>query len=595
MPRLPSYEALLEHLSPRELLGLTATPERADGLPILHWFDDRVAAELRLWDAIEQHRLTPFAYYGIHDGSDLRSIPWRRGQGYDTAALSNVYTANDAWARLVYQQLSDHVDDVSAMRCLGFCVGVAHARFMARHFRSFGLSAVAVSGETPADERRDALHGLAEGRIQVVFSVDLFNEGVDVPAVDVVLMLRPTESSTLFLQQLGRGLRIAHNKTVCTVLDFVGTHRKEFRLDLRYRALLGGSRKDLERAVEAGFPFLPAGCHLELDRVASEIVLRSVREAIPSRWPAKVAELRALSLARGPIRLADYLAETGLEIGDIYAGNRGWSDLQEAAGMAVAPPGPQETALRRGIARMQHIDDDQRTVAYSTFLRQPDVPDVGTMSEVERRLARMLTANTADSAIDKYSSLQDGLDMLWSHPQVRAELLDLLDVLHSGVNHLHRDALPGIPLQVHARYTRIEILAAAGEGSGAKTPQWREGIYDAKEIRADLLAFTLDKTSGDFSPTTRYRDYAITPDLIHWESQSGTRADSPTGRRYQTHAALGRSVLLFARAQADDRAFWFLGPASYVGHEGEKPMAVTWRLKTLLPGDLFAAFAAAVA
>ena len=129
----------------------------------------------------------------------------------------------------------------------------------------------------------------------------------------------------------------------------------------------------------------------------------------------------------------------------------------------------------------------------------------------------------------------------------------------------------------------------------AKTPQWREGVYDAKAAGADLLAFTLDKTSGGFSPTTRYRDYAITPDLIHWESQSGTRADSPTGRRYQNHAALGRSILLFARARADERAFWFLGPGTYVGHEGEKPMSVTWKLRSPLPGDLFAAFAAAVA
>jgi superfamily II DNA or RNA helicase/HKD family nuclease len=591
----PSYRALLEHLEPRELLGLTATPERTDGLPILQWFDDRIAAELRLWDAIEQHRLAPFAYYGIHDGIDLKSVPWRRGQGYDVEALSNVYTANDAWARLVYQQLDAHVDDISTMRCFGFCVSVSHAQFMAGQFEALGVSAVVVSGETPADQRRDALRGLAEGRIQAVFSVDLFNEGVDVPAVDVVLMLRPTESATLFLQQLGRGLRTAHNKTICTVLDFVGTHRQEFRFDLRYRALLGGTRRDLERAVETGFPFLPAGCHMELDRVASNIVLRSIQQAIPSRWPSKVAELRALSTAGGRVTLAEYLTETGLDVDDIYAGNRGWSDLQEAAGIAVAPPGPHEVALRRGIGRMQHVDDEQRLASYTTLLTSPDGPAVASMSDIEARLARMLVANLGDSVIAKKSSLQEAVDLLWSHPQIAAECLELLDVLGGNVNHVHGDALPGLPLQIHAKYTRIEILAAAGEGTSAKTPQWREGVYDSKASGADLLAFTLDKTSGDFSPTTRYRDYAITPELIHWESQSGTRADSPTGRRYQEHAAMGRSILLFARTRADERAFWFLGPATYVSHEGEKPMAVTWKLHTPLPGDLFAAFAAAVA
>ena len=120
-------------------------------------------------------------------------------------------------------------------------------------------------------------------------------------------------------------------------------------------------------------------------------------------------------------------------------------------------------------------------------------------------------------------------------------------------------------------------------------------MYEAKAANAELLAFTLDKSSGGFSPTTRYRDYAISRTLIHWESQSITRADSPTGLRYRNHERDGRSILLFTRLRADDRAFWFLGPATYRGHVGEKPMAITWELHHPLPGDLYAAFAAAVA
>jgi superfamily II DNA or RNA helicase len=591
----PSYRFLMEQLRPVEMLGLTATPERADGLPILHWFGDRIAAELRLWDAIEQHRLVPFAYYGIHDGVDLSEVPWRRGHGYDEAALTEVYTSDQAWARLVHRQLERHVDDITAIRCLGFCVSVAHARFMAARFREYGLNAVAVSGKTPDADRRAALRDLRAGRVQVVFSVEVFNEGVDVPTVDTVLMLRPTESATLFLQQLGRGLRTAHGKSLCTVLDFVGQHRREFRLDLRYRALLGGSRRDLERAVADGFPFLPAGCHMELDRVAREIVLRNVREAIPSRWPAKVAELRALGRGGRAVQMADYLAETGLEVGDLYAGNRGWSALREAAGLPVHPAGPHEAALRRGIARMLHVDDRQRLEAYRSLSAAGSAPRVAAMSALEQRLARMLVANLADQALPNDMSLQSAADLVWTHPQVRAELDELLDVLGDAPNHVQHQPLADVPLQVHAQYTRIEILAAVGEGAAARTPQWREGVYDAKAAGADLLLFTLDKTSGDFSPTTRYRDYAITRELIHWESQSMTRAESQTGRRYRNHVEMGRSILLFARTRADERAFWFLGPATYVQHQGERPMAVTWRLTTPLSGDLFSAFAAAVA
>ncbi len=300
-----SYERALDHLEPVELLGLTATPERSDGLPILHWFDDRIAAELRLWDAIDQQHLAPFLYFGIHDGLDLTDIPWRRGRGYEIEALTNRYTSSDAWARLVVKQLNDHAD-VGSMRGLGFCVSIDHARFMARHFNHHGIPSVAVWGDSPRAEREAALRDLATGGVKVVFSVDLFNEGVDVPNVDTVLMLRPTESPVLFLQQLGRGLRKAKDKAYCTVLDFVGTHRKEFRFDRRYRALLGGTRRDVERAVQMQFPFLPAGCNMQLDEKAAEVVLRSLREAIPSQWKAKVDELRSLRRERPDIGMADF-------------------------------------------------------------------------------------------------------------------------------------------------------------------------------------------------------------------------------------------------------------------------------------------------
>ncbi len=593
----PSYRALLDHVRPRELLGLTATPERSDDLSILHWFGDRIAAELRLWDAIDQQRLCPFMYFGIHDGLDLTDIPWRRGRGYDVGALTNLYTSTDAWARTVVQEVNRLADSPSTMRALGFCVSIEHARFMAAHFTKHGLPSVAVWGDSPPAERAAALADLAAGRVRVVFSVDLFNEGVDVPAVDTLLMLRPTDSPTLFLQQLGRGLRRSRDKTFCTVLDFVGTHRREFRFDRRYRALLGGTRRDIEHAVRQGFPFLPAGCYMQLDAKASEIVLGSLRDAIPSRWPARVAELRVVHAAYPEVTLSRYLAESGLDLPDVYDGTRGWSDLCQAAGVPVAPAGPHEAALRKAVGRLLHVDDDERIAVYRVLLESAVAPDVSAMPERRRRLVRMLVAALGDQVLTKAHSLQDGVDLLWAHPQVRAELAQLLVELDDRVDHLH-GPLPihaHVPLQLHARYTRIEIMAAFGIGAGARVAPWQTGVYDAGDAGADLLAFTLDKSSGNFSPTTRYRDYAISPRLIHWESQSITRADSETGLRYRHHERDGRSIMLFTRLRADDRAFWFLGPARYRSHVGEKPMAITWELHTPLPGDLYQAFAAAVA
>ena len=592
-----SYQALLDRLRPVELLGLTATPERSDGLPVLGWFDNRIAAELRLWDAIAQHRLSPFTYYGIHDGLDLREIPWQRGRGYDTEGLSNLLTATDAWAKLVLSQLASRVDDAHRMRALGFCVSVEHARYMARIFREAGVPATAVWADSPDEERRAALSDLAARRVNAVFSVDLFNEGVDVPNVDTLLLLRPTDSPTLFLQQLGRGLRRSPGKTVCTVLDFVGRHRTEFRFERRFRSLLGGSRKDLIEQIEAGFPFLPAGCHMELDRVAADIVLGNIRDAVPSRWTAKVEELRLIARGDASVSLARFLDETGLDLDDVYTGQKSWSDLRSDAGLPVAPAGPLEEALRRACGRMLHVDDADRIEAYLGFLAGAEAPRPAALSVRERRLLRMLVASVVDRAVTKTTSLEDGCALLWAHPQVRLDLGQLLEVLASRLQHLpHALAThPDVPLQVHARYSRIETLAAFGVGEGAKVAPWQTGVYWAREAGADLLAFTLDKTSGQFSPTTRYRDYAISRELIHWESQSTTRA---TARP----ASATSSISNAAPASCSLRAFAVTtGPSPSSGQPITSATNPSCRWRSpgdcihRLPGDLFAAFAAAVA
>ncbi len=451
----PSYRSLLDHVQPVEMLGLTATPERSDDLPILQWFDNRIAAELRIWDAIDQGRLSPFMYYGIHDGVDLSEVPWRRGHGYDTNELTSVYTGSDAWARLVLKELADHVDDPQRIRCLAFCVSVEHAIFMSGHFNNHGLTSVAIWGDSPEQERRQALNDLAQGKVQVVFSVDLFNEGIDVPAVDTVMMLRPTDSPTLFLQQLGRGLRRSKDKAFCTVLDFVGSHRKEFRLDRRFRALLGGTRRTLERAVESGFPYLPAGCHIHLDRVAQEIVLQNIKNSVPSRWPAKVAELGQIRSQHPDISLAEFLHESGLELEDIYEQNRCWSDLLDATtGRPTSAPGRSELQLRRAIGRLLHIDDELRISTYLGFLGHVSAPDATTLSEQERRLLRIVVDSVTEQAITKETTLQEAADLLWSLAPVRSELIQLLEILRTRVNHVHFDLSerPEVPLQVHARY-----------------------------------------------------------------------------------------------------------------------------------------------
>jgi superfamily II DNA or RNA helicase/HKD family nuclease len=587
----PSYEAVLARLSPIELLGLTATPERADGLDVLGHFDNQIAAELRLWDAIDQQYLAPFDYFGIHDGLDLQDIPWRRGGGYDIEALTDLLTADHVWANRVIEQVRQKITDPRRMRALGFCVSVKHARFMAERFQRAGISSVAIWGDSAKVDRQGALRDLASGKTQVVFTVDLFNEGVDVPSVDTLLMLRPTESGTLFLQQLGRGLRKSHGKSLCTVLDFVGQHRREFRYDRRFRALLGGTRSEVIKQVDEGFPFLPAGCSMELDPVAHEIVLSSIRNAIPNRWPEKCNELRSL----GDVSLATYLQETGLELEDVYTSNHTWTGMRRAAGLPTASARPDETPLLKAVGRLIHIDDDERIEAYRSFVTATQPPDPDALDERSRRLLRMLVGSV--TSLPTAAPMRQAVDQLWAHPQVRIELAELLSVLPNRVDHLPQplDLGTAIPIRPHARYTRKEILAAFNVGEGARPRDWQEGVLHARDQHADLFAFTLDKSSGGFSPTTRYRDYAISRELIHWESQSATSVASNTGQRYINHEALGSSVVMFARLSSDDRSFWCLGTARYQSHQNERPIAFVWKLDHPLPPDLYMSFAAAVA
>src|SRR5680860_464694 len=402
-----TYRRILEHLSPRELLGLTATPERADGIDVRSFFDNRTAAELRLWEALGQDLLCPFHYFGVADGTDLSGIEWKRGR-YDETELANVYTGNDARAAIVLSQLRDKVIDLGAMRALGFCVNIAHAEYMAGVFTEAGISARAVSGGTPTLERERALDDLRNRRVSVLFAADLFNEGLDLPDVDTVLFLRPTESATIFLQQLGRGLRRAQGKAVLTALDFVGHHRKEFRFDIRYRALTGATRRGLERDIEHGFPFLPSGCQIVLDKQAQATVLANIRAQITSRWSQVVAELRSY----GDQDLPTFLKESGLELADVVKaqGNKSWTRLRRDAGLPTRAGSVLEDRLLKRIRAFAHVDDPDRARAYDRLLAD-DAPGYSALSSTERHFARMMFFSLFPDG-GGFSSYDEGLNAI---------------------------------------------------------------------------------------------------------------------------------------------------------------------------------------
>ncbi|WP_307818026.1 DUF3427 domain-containing protein [Janibacter endophyticus] len=577
-----TYRRLLDHLAPKELLGLTATPERGDGVDVRSFFGGRIAAELRLWDALGADLLCPFHYFAVADGTDLRSIGWRRGR-YDENQLEVVFTGNDARARIILQSLQDKVSDVGQMRGLGFCVGVQHAEYMAEAFTTAGIPARAVTGSTPSAERAQAIRDLRDRAVNVLFTVDVFNEGLDIPDVDTVLFLRPTESATVFMQQLGRGLRRTHDKAVLTVLDFVGHHRKEFNFARRFGALTGLHGKHLEQGVQDGFPFLPSGCHVHLDRQSQEIVLENLRSQISPRWSRLVGQLRD----HPEDSLAGFLESSGLELSDVLKrGQRSWTRLRRDAGLPTPRGSAWEEALLRRVRAFAHVDDPVRAAAYVRLL-SATTPDAR-QSPAEQRLTRMLYHSLWPDG-GGFSSAAEGLVALHQEAAVRGEISEVVRLSFENARHVPQpldSGLAGIPLSVHARYQREEILAALDFPRHPNS--FREGVLYVPELNIDAFFITLKKSEADYSPSTMYADYPISRTLFHWESQSTTSAASPTGQRYLNGSS---TVLLFARQEQKDdfgtSPHLFLGPATYVSHSGERPIAITWRLLTPMPMDFF--------
>jgi superfamily II DNA or RNA helicase/HKD family nuclease len=584
----PSYHGLLEHLQPKELLGLTATPERMDGKDITRWFGGRTAAELRLWEAIEDHYLAPFQYFGIHDEVDLSTLEWRRG-GYRTEDLDRLYTGDDARVVRLLRELDRVLLAPGSMRALGFCVSVAHAEFMARAFSERGLPSYALSGDSDTAERERVLQRLQRGELRCVFSVDVLGEGVDVPSVDTVLLLRPTQSAAVLTQQIGRGLRQHNEKTMLTVVDLIGQQHRRFRFDTKLRALVDPRNGTFTKQAEEGFPYLPAGCEINLDRTSQQIVLANLRAAAGSgMWSLLVDDLRSL----GDVSLGEFLAETDRSLTDVYRDReRSWTRLRRDAGLSVPSGDENEPVMLRAMFRLQHLDDPARVTFYCRALAD-DGAEMLSTDERDQRLLNMLALGIFGRR-HRFKDLDDAIRALMANPAVRHEFVELLEVLDSASETAPRalEILPDVPLSIHARYTRDEALGALGDGSFAKPPTSREGVRYISRLRTDVFFVTLRKTDQQYSPSTRYRDYAIGPNLFHWESQSTTSRDSPTGRRYRRQRDDRTNVLLFVResptlSTGAGAPFTLLGPADIVEHRGERPMQITWRLAEAMPESL---------
>ncbi len=587
--RADSYRELIASLRPHILLGLTATPERMDGESILPWFDHRIADEMRLWHAIERQYLVPFDFYGVYDGTDLSALSWSRGS-YAIGELEERYLGNTRRANLVMSQFCEIYGEWRQARVLGFCVSIAHAQFMAQTFREAGIPAAAITSESPTEDRLHAASKLRSREVNVLFTVDLFNEGVDIPEIDCVLFLRPTESSTVFLQQLGRGLRLDTGKTNCLVLDFIGNQRREFRFDQRFSALFGGTRQQVIGEIETGVTRLPGNCYFRLDKESRKVILENLKAQLNANRARMVAELKVLAnhLRRRP-SLLEYLSETRYELADIYkASIGGWHALLDEAQLLAQDRTPADRLSAERFHFLLHIDSTRRLRLNLHLLGDADL-SFDDLPVVEKRMIEMLTFRLLQKeARQPECAWSAGLQRIRMSASAKEELQELSEVLLDRVR-LHTEEAPALnnsPLFLHRQYMRDEVLVGLGMPDQVGARHTQTGRFWMDAINTEIFFVTLDKSEKAFSPSTRYEDFAVSPSRFHWQSQSTTGEDSPTGRRYILQKQNGSRFLLFVRPKRGD-PFVFLGPLHYVSHTGSRPMSIYWDLEHPMPAWFF--------
>ena len=588
----PTYQKLLNYYQPNILLGLTATPERMDGKSILPYFGDRIAAEIRLPEAIDRKLLCPFQYFGVTDTVDLDTLKWSAG-GYQKSELEQIYTFSGAVANrranYVVSSLLKYVTDIDEVKGLGFCVTVDHAEFMCRFFNARNIPSMFLTGNSPDDERKNAKQRLVAGEVRFIFVVDIYNEGVDIPEVNTVLFLRPTESLTIFLQQLGRGLRLAEDKECLTVLDFIGQANRKYNFEDKFAALLSNTTRSVSREIRDSFISVPKGCYIQLEKKAAKYILDNIRASYGNTAglvyrAASFTEDSGLELT-----LANFLGYYHLDPRAVYR----FSSFSRICARADVIPDFAESlekCMTKAFAKLAVIDSRRWISFLLDVLPQLGDLDFATLSAVEKRMMQMFYITVWGKPADNWNA-EEVLDNLYALSDSTVMLNELLELLRYRFEQIYFIDEPvdlgfDCPLDLHCTYTRDQLLVAM---DFMKPATVREGVKWLPDKKLDVFFVTLNKADKDYSPTTMYNDYSINESLFHWQSQSTTAESSSTGQRYIHHKERSNRVLLFVREFKTDcvtggaEAYTYLGTASYVKHEGSKPMNITWRLDRPIP------------
>lgn len=596
----PTYARVLGELRYRFLLGLTATPERADGHDVLRICDYNVAYEVRLPEAIDQGWLIPFHYFGIADNVDYAPVPWRNGQ-FDPEALEHALMLETRTDLILGHALEKGYDG-PRRATVGFCAGVRHARYMAATLENRGLRAAAVTGDTAPAERRRIYEAFADPRqeLEWLFVADVLNEGVDLPAINSLLFLRPTQSPGLFLQQLGRGLRPHPETEVLTVLDFVGHHRNAL---MPLQALTGETRR-LTRPAQIRQPLSfepPRDCEIVLDDRTEELLLKVQRE-LPSasgKQAHRDAYLRLRADLGQPPAIMDFWGRQDVpEFRDLRRTFGSWIEVRTEMGDAddwerQAQRDPLVAALLRAAETNLQLQRVGPYAVFWTLVTSPNGPGAGVEAFFDRfpgwGTEREVDVERALTTLEKkpaFRTLLQGGDLvpalqakLREDPRLALEVERRLEYTLAGDHaERHRGVLrTPADLVRYQGYRRGEIVNHLGV-------QYDPARHNTGVIKVGPdIALLTQLDTRDAQESHRYQN-RILDDLQHfsWESQNRQVPDQGSGQAIAEHRTLGHALHLFVQPGGEGRYF-YLGPVDVTAVHGGAPFTATLRLPERLP------------
>lgn len=590
-----SYRKIINHFRPKVLLGLTATPERMDGEDITQDFDGTISAEIRLDDALNKGLLAPFYYYGITDSVDYSEVAWDKGH-YVASELSRIYSYNDARTAVILQSLQKYLTNIRDVRALCFCVDQQHAKYMASKFTLCGLKADVLTSEN-AQMRAPLYRRLKNKEINYLFVVDMFNEGVDIPEVDTILFLRPTESLTVFIQQFGRGLRKAEGKTHVNILDFVGNSRAEFNYTDRMRVMLGRTSMSVVEEMERDCPHLPSGCRIILEPKAKEHILNNIKGAI-QRFTARKVIALVQNFERHhsvPLTLSNFVRIYQMPVDKLYKG-RTWNQILFEAGVGEEQSRFNEE-LSRAVFRKWSATD---SYSYLSFIEQLAKRAfrvrVNRMNAVDQKRLLMLYYDLFETA-GRFVSLQDMVDALAADKLFFEELAEVIGVMlqeNKAYEKPDNSLLPNFPLKLHGVYTKAQIQVAIGTSTLARKSPAREGVERNKLLNVEAMFVDIIKNREEGS-TTDYDDKALSPYLFQWDTQNRVKPESNEGQAY-IHQT--QTMLLFVREQknfVEDKTrtmgYVYLGRVTlsdweYKNLGNRMQMQIRWNVVEPIPGSV---------